>query len=177
MLELGSIGYEGWGGFSGVNISVLIVNSGVRGWNDVGHTAIQVGNDVYGYYPTGSIYYSKGEMRVYSKPQFDKYYKGDGYTAFTLNIGQNQASNLETILNGYVSSPGNYSLFGNQCTSIACGSLLEAGVGLQDYHYNHGDPGPSSIETRFLSPNGFASILNLSINGSIVTGSSSYQGN
>ncbi len=153
-----------------INIKVLIVERGVNRWNDVGHTALEVGGKVYGYYPTGSIIRSKGVMRILTRGQFDAKYKTDGFTEYTLRITQNQASSIETKLNDYLTSPGTYSIFGMHCTNVISNVLTESGVNLQNYHYNHGDPGPAPISTWLLTPNGFGTILNHSINSSIVTG-------
>lgn len=115
-------------------------------------------------------------MEVTSREIFDKYYQTDGYTSFTLSITTEQAISLDGILNGYVNNPGTYSIFGNQCTSVACISIMNAGINIRDNHII-GDPGPAPISAWLLTPAGFADILQKSVNQGIVTGMQYYGGN
>ena len=73
-------------------------------------------------------------------------------------------------------APGTYSIFGNQCTSVGCSSLMSAGINLQQMYFNHGDPGPDPVNTWLLTPGEFGDILEDPINSSIVTGNQYYQG-
>ena len=169
------------------NVNVLVVDSKARGSGDVGHTAIQVGDKVYGYYPTdengdnsygmGELISSKGDMQVETRAQFDAVYTSDGVTDFTLEITESQATKVTANLESKVTNPGTYSLAGNQCTSVAAGALTGAGVPLQEYHSNHGDPGPSPLNPWLLSPSGLKGALNHSVNSRIVTKKNSYGGN
>ena len=110
---------------------------------DVGHTAIRIGNEVYGYYPTdengdGRFGYkellkSKGEMHVMSIREFNESYKGSKITAYKLQGTKEQYNNLIKNLNGVVENPGNYSLLNRNCTSIAMQMLTNSGyeIGLK----------------------------------------------
>ncbi|WP_343673618.1 RHS repeat-associated core domain-containing protein [Chitinophaga sp.] len=121
-------------------VEVLVVDGKAAGKGDVGHTAVQVGDKVYGYYPTDvdndgawsmdDLTGSPGQMKVESRADFDAKYQADGVTDFTLEITESQATKLTNTLDGKVTNPGTYSLQGNQCTSVAASALTGAGVKL-----------------------------------------------
>lgn len=130
--------------------------------DDVGHTAIRIGDKVYGYYPTdvnGDGRYTKtdlsnspGKMHINSIAEFNKAYRGQGVTAYTLNLTDKQYGALLGRLNGVANNPGYYSLDGNNCTSIAMLCLSEAGfnIGLNHMGMN---------VSRMITPASFGFIL------------------
>lgn len=98
------------------------------GRKDVGHTAIRIGNIFYGYYPTGGLLGSPGNMHRDSLPQFNTIYRGQEVTYFQLNLTTEQIKKLKEILEDIRNNPGNYSLLDQQCTSVAIDALVKAGV-------------------------------------------------
>jgi hypothetical protein len=146
---------------------------------DVGHTAIRIDNKVYGFYPTGGkgehgytkseLWYSKGSMHVDKIKDFNERYKDDIITYFQLKLTPEQIEKLQEILKEYVDDPGHYSLAGSQCTSVAVNALLGAGVKIQEFHNNHGDPGPSPVSSLGISPSSLNSVLRQDVNKIIVT--------
>jgi len=107
---------------------------------DVGHTAIRIDNIFYGYYPTdenrnnqydkSDLWGSRGSMHRDSLPRFNAIYDRQEVTYFQLNLTPEQATKLKEILEEIKQNPGNYSLAGKQCTSVAVASLYKAGVRL-----------------------------------------------
>jgi RHS repeat-associated protein len=164
-------------------VDVLIVNSKARGSADVGHTAIQVGEKVYGYYPTdedhdgafsnGELMSSNGVMQVETRADFDENYASDGFSDFKLEITEGQAAKLSTNLESRVKDPGTYSLAGNQCTSVACDALTGSGVSLRVATPKVGSLPVSSFA---LSPSNFKTILSSPVNRGIVVGQNSVSG-
>lgn len=165
------------------NVNVLVVDSKARGKGDVGHTAVQVGDRVYGYYPTdengdgaygmGELMSSKGDMQVETRAEFDANYTSDGVTDFKLEITESQATKLTTNLENKVTDPGTYSLAGKQCSSVACDALTGAGVSLR---VPSPKVGSLPVSSWALSPSEFKRILSSSVNKSTVVGQSSYGG-
>ncbi len=100
------------------------------GQKDVGHTAIRIGNIFYGYYPTGGLFGSRGDMHRDSLPQFNSIYNGQEVTYFQLNLTSEQIQKLKEILEDVKNNPGNYNLLDQQCTSVAVRSLYQAGAPL-----------------------------------------------
>ncbi|MGD9992552.1 MAG: RHS repeat domain-containing protein [Salinivirgaceae bacterium] len=145
---------------SGGNIDVYIWDKGYEG--DVGHTAIRIGDKVYGYYPTdvdGDGQYTKadlknspGEMHINSISEFNSYYCGNGINAYTISLNGQQYNALLNNLNAVAQNPGYYSLGGNNCTSIAMQCLSNAGF---DIGLNHMGMNVS----RKVSPSSFGFIL------------------
>jgi RHS repeat-associated protein len=162
------------------NIEVLVVDSKVRGADDVGHTAVQVGDKVYGYYPTdedsdGSLGLddlagSPGKMKVESRAEFDEYYESDGIAAITLEVTESQAAKISSNLEDKVNNPGTYRLLGNQCTSIACSAIAGAGVPLIDQNLK----GRAIMRGYGTSPSEFKSKLLSDNNKGIVIGHRKY---
>jgi hypothetical protein len=151
-------------------VKVLIVDTKVRSKMDVGHTAIQIGNVVYGFYPmdeNGNGIYgksellnSKGFMDKENIDKFNEQYLEDGITAITLNVSEAQANLITQNLEAIKKNPENYSLATTQCTSVACGALVNSKIDIQVFHSNHGDPGPSPITQIYtMSPTAFKEIL------------------
>jgi RHS repeat-associated protein len=173
-------------------INVLVVDGKAAGKGDVGHTAVQVGGNVYGYYPTdvdndGSwgvddLTGSPGQMKVESRATFDAKYGSDGVTDFTLEVTASQASNIASNLEAKVANPGTYSLTGQQCTTVACNAITGAGVEIKQSNYvlgrfSNGPPGPGPINSKALSPSGFKGVLKDKINNNIVVGQRTYKTN
>jgi RHS repeat-associated protein len=108
--------------------------------SDVGHTAIRIGNWVYGYYPSDvngdgrytmeDLANSPGVMHINSISEFNKIYSGDVVTAFSLRSTSDQALGLAENLSGVALNTGFYSLTGNNCTSIAYSCLQNSGYGI-----------------------------------------------
>lgn len=105
---------------------------------DVGHTAIKIGDNVYGYYPTdenenggydkGELFGSKGEMHINTTKEFSQLYNGQAITSFDIELTRKQAASLQANLDKIASNPGTYSLRGNNCTSVAVTALINSGV-------------------------------------------------
>jgi RHS repeat-associated protein len=169
---------------AGKTISVLIVDGGVRGAGDVGHTATQIGPYVYGYYPTDvdhdggwgmdDLMGSPGQLVVETRANFESKYKADGYSEITLRVTDAQYLDAVKNLNSYVINPGTYSLYGNQCTSVSCGALQKAGIPIlaSSYYISNGpvagQPVVTNVGTLGLTPNKFKATLLQSINSRIV---------
>jgi len=150
-------------------IRVLIVDGKAAGAFDVGHTAIQTSDGkIYGYYPTDEnhdgafgfweVLHSAGQMEVSDRATFDKTYSHDGYTEFTLNLPQTSIAKIESFLSHVKSDPGTYSIFGNQCTYIACRALQEGGITVQRFSLT-ADAGPTPLHATFLTPTEFKKAL------------------
>jgi hypothetical protein len=124
---------------------------------DVGHTAIRIDGTVYGFYPTdidgdgaytlNDLTGSPGEMHINSLENFNKIYSGNNITAIRLNITRQQAKDLMVNLLRISVNPPNYSLTGNNCTTVAYNALITSGVYIA--------PGPSPS----LGPNSFKAQL------------------
>ena len=132
---------------------------------------------VYGYYPTdenGNNKYdisellgSKGEMHVDSIPEFNKNYAGREVTYYQLNLTPEQIDKLKNILENIAKDPGKYRLLsGNQCTSVAINSLIEAGVQIKTAPTIEGNKLTSGYG---LSPNNVKTIFNNPINKNLIT--------
>lgn len=164
-------------------VDVLVVDGKAVDKGDVGHTAVQVGNKVYGYYPVDvdndgawgmdDLTGSPGQMQVESRADFDAKYSSDGVTDITLEVTASQAAGISSNLNGKVSNPGTYSLQGNQCTSVAADALTGAGVALKQPSMKYG---PLPMNSWGLSPSRFKSYLISDINKGVVVGQKSYGG-
>jgi RHS repeat-associated protein len=168
-------GTENIVGGNGNSVFVLIVDGKAAGKGDVGHTGLQVGKDVYSFYPTDAdgdgewdLQCSPGEMRKETRQQFDKHYEKDGITSFQIDVSDKQFSQIGNFLEKYVSSPGEYCLTGNQCTSVAANSLLNAGINIRENSYFGETPIVQKLDTNLLSPSNFKSILSDQINKTIV---------
>ncbi len=144
---------------------------------DVGHTAIRIGDVVYGYYPTGGngdgygwkelvAPGSPGKMHVDSIGRFNVLYAGQEVTYFQLNLTPEQIDKLKSTLLDIADNPGRYNLLGNQCTSVAANSLLSAGVKIGI---------PSAVDANqlpsgnWLSPSDFKTILGSNMNRELIT--------
>lgn len=121
------------------NLEVYIWDK--EGGKDVGHTAIRIGNRVYGYYPTNEnenegydmkeLLYSKGDMRVKDLKGFVNSYQGKIITSCKISLTQKQLDAIETTLNDYIKDPGTYSLLGQNCTTVALNALVINGIQLK----------------------------------------------
>ena len=166
------------------NIHVLVVDG--NGSNDVGHTATQIGNTVYGYYPTDKdgddewdLIGSTGEMKTETRTHFDSRYSIDGITDFTLEVTESQSKKIEANLKARISKPGTYSLFGDQCTSVAVGALIKSGVNLMQLYPGGAMSTPVYSKLRsgqHMSPGALKVLLNRKPNSNIVTNSLFYGG-
>ena len=151
-------------------------------WNktsdkDVGHTAVRIGNWVYGYYPTdidgdgaytlNDLKNSPGVMHINSLSEFNTLYSGDAITAFTLNPTADQAADLEINLLGVAQNPGYYGLLGNQCTTVAYTSLQSAGFGIVNSSLMPGGIAVPPPITMGMSPSAFQAILSSPLNSTI----------
>lgn len=167
-------------------VEVLIVDAKAAGNADVGHTAIAVGNTVYGYYPTDvnrdrnwgmdDLMSSPGNMVSQDRASFDHRYGPDGITAFTLEISESQYGKVSGYLNNRITNPGTYSLTGDQCTSVVANALLGAGVDLKANYSFMGRAETSQMGTNMLSPTEFRKTLGLSVNRGVVIKTNSYGG-
>jgi hypothetical protein len=109
-----------------------------EGGKDVGHTAIRIGDNVYGYYPSdengnggydnGELFGSKGEMHINTVKEFSQLYNGQAITSFDIELSNKQAKSLQANLDNIANNPGTYSLRGNNCTSVAINALINSGV-------------------------------------------------
>ncbi|KIC92762.1 DUF6443 domain-containing protein [Flavihumibacter solisilvae] len=157
-------------------VIILIVDGKAVNNKDVGHTALQVGDNVLGYYPTGDLMGDdRGDMRVESRSSFDKRYAPHGVTFITLKVSEKQYSTIVNNLMNYIMDPGQYNLLGLQCTTVTCATLLNSGVNLQQSKYLPSS-GPIAGQTIVstigtwptLSPTEFKNILKQQVNSGIV---------
>jgi len=110
----------------------------LHGWQDVGHTAIQLNsNYVFGYYPTGGsggnpssgeLMSSKGAPEVHDRIWFDAHYGPVGYMEYTLSVTSQQLASLYNYFSNIMADPGNYNLLLNNCTSVVISGLENAGI-------------------------------------------------
>ncbi|WP_040497485.1 hypothetical protein, partial [Fulvivirga imtechensis] len=157
-------------------------------WNkthgkDVGHTAIRVGDNIYGYYPTdvdgdgaytmNDLKNSPGEMHINSKKEFNAIYNGDNITAYTLNITAAQQQALINNLINVANNPGFYSLSGNHCTSIAYSSLINSGINIVRPPTPGYGTGIGAIGIN-MSPHSFQWMLNHRVNSKYISGTRTF---
>lgn len=105
---------------------------------DVGHAAIRVGDEIFGFYPTdengdgaydkSDLQGSKGEMHVDNLKEFIKKYKGSVITVYNLNVTEENRTALLEELRNIAKNPSRYSLFGDHCTSVAAKALIKANI-------------------------------------------------
>ncbi|MBD2770490.1 hypothetical protein IC235_21610 [Hymenobacter sp. BT664] len=110
---------------------------------DVGHVAIRVDDLVYGYYPTDvngdgnytarDLINSRGEMHINSMQEFNTIYKGDIIKSYSIITTEFQVQLLKYQLNKFAQNPGKYSLFGNNCSSVAYKCLRDGGINIIAY--------------------------------------------
>ncbi len=104
-------------------------------------------------------------MKVESRGKFDSNYKEGGYREFTLKVTTSQLVSIVKDLNGYFREPGDYSIFGRQCTSVAVHSLMQAGLDLKMW-----DQFAGFIPLKpDITPSALNFILSQSINNTVVT--------
>jgi RHS repeat-associated protein len=142
---------------------------------DVGHTAIRLGNLVYGFYPTDKdgdnqwdLMGSPGEMHVDTVGKggsFDRRYLTQEITAFQLRLTPEQIKKLHDVLKEIEANPGSYWLTGKQCTSVAAGALLRSGVVIGAQNPLEG---MRLNAVGGMSPNTFKTVLNTPINKDLV---------
>jgi RHS repeat-associated protein len=145
---------------------------------DVGHAAVRIGNKVYGYYPkdkngdgelgSKELMGSGGEMRVINAQDMPRKYKSDKVNMFNLKINDEQRTKLEANLNEYVKEPGNYSLTGNHCASVAIKCMKNAGIMVRRPALT--SSGPIPLETSLVTPGMLAHSLASSSNKKLVMG-------
>lgn len=137
---------------------------------DLGHTAIRIGNIVYGYYPTKGLFGDLGNMHRDSLPQFNFNYSGQEVTYFQLNLTTKQIKELQAILEEYRKNPGNYNMLGRQCTTVAANSLMKAGVTFKFPGSGTSEFLPPNVnEGDFMSPSDFKMVLSATENKSLIT--------
>lgn len=111
---------------------------------DVGHAAIQIGNNVWGYYPTdvnkngaydeSELLSSPGRMVIENRSAFNAEYSYQGYTQFAINVTNAQLKNIQGYLSNRSTSPGKYHLLGgNQCTAVAVDALNAGGIVIRSF--------------------------------------------
>jgi len=151
------------------------------GGKDVGHTALRIGDVIYGFYPTSSdpnangygikdlaFPGSPGKMHVDSLSNFNNLYAGQEVTYYQLNLTPEQMKKLNAILQEIAKNPGSYNLFHNQCTSVAINSLLGAGVKI--YGQRNEFLGPAEMGNgNLVSPSNLQSILQSPYNKALVS--------
>jgi len=95
---------------------------------DLGHTAIRIGNKIYGYYPTTSIYNSPGDLRVDDVDKFKFKYQGNMITSYEVKLHPSMTLALTQKMNQAKQSPGSYSVLFLNCTSFAVGMLQKIAI-------------------------------------------------
>ncbi len=150
---------------------------------DVGHAGIQIDDNVYGFYPTGSgplgnaaysqgdLWAGNGRIEVDSRVVFDGKYTNQGFTEFTLNTTSKQSRELKKNLINIMKHPGSYSLLGNQCTSVAVGAMVKAGITINNPvpEAFTGRLSPINSALNIMSPAALGLILNSDVNKNLVT--------
>jgi len=168
--EGGDVDFENYNNSKQTMIKILITNP--TAINDVGHTAIQIGSSVYGYYPSDEnnnrgydcteLMYSIGEMEKIDRNEFDIKYLSQGYTEYNIQISLSLAYSIEQDMKNRKSTPGNYSLLGTQCTSIIINSMIKNGVILKVPMISHDGSRLSYsplTNGNLTSPSGFGYLL------------------
>jgi hypothetical protein len=122
---------------------------------DVGHVALRIGGLTFGYYPTDvnrdgtfnkdELFGGPGEMRIYDLATFNKKYNGQEVTEFFMNMNANQINSVLNSLDKWYRDPGQYSLTGNNCTSVALQCLFGAGIKI----YYQTARGPMEMKNPF----------------------------
>jgi RHS repeat-associated protein len=142
---------------------------------DIGHVALKIGKKVYGYYPTDHSYlYTRGKMTIFESDSeaFMEQYSGEEIDIWNLKISANSVQNIEKYLLNMREFPGNYSLLGRNCTSVAIEALASEKI----YLYTNttgitSDMKPlnaAQIVNGFgVSPSALNTILGLLINGQL----------
>jgi len=154
--------------FSQFDFSQVGTNGGLSvklliwpGNEDVGHTAININGTVYGYYPTdinGDGLYTKadlrnspGKMHIDRKDEFYKNYYGDTIVSYDVRISTSNAQKLEQYLKNVAKTPGNYSLFGLNCTSVAIQALSKNGISIYSSQTTYNRFDGSAIEYKLVT--------------------------
>jgi hypothetical protein len=160
---------------SNQSVFVLIVDGKAAGKGDVGHTGLQVGKDVYSFYPTDvdgdgqwDLQCSPGEMRKETRKQFDNHYEKDGITSFQIDVSDQQFASIGKKLETFRKFPGEYCLTGNQCTSVAANVLLGAGINIRERIIRRDFSVIEKLNTNLLSPSSLLKVLSDEINKNIV---------
>ena len=145
---------------------------------DVGHAAIRIGDNVYGYYPTDQLgdgklgpkdlFDSEGRMRVIKAQDMPSKYQSDDVNMFNLKISDAQVIGLQSNLNNYVQDPGTYSLLGNTCVSVAIQCFNDVGVTIR--YPNTVSSGPAPMYGFLVTPNELFVSLCSPSNRKLVTG-------
>jgi len=117
-----------------------------------------------------------------SRGTFDEQYGPQGVAEFKLNVTSAKGSRIEQRLMSYITNPGQYCLTGQQCTSVACQSLVQAGVKISySYYYVQTEPVPGVRMTGVISgtmgltPSNFKEILQQPINKNLVSSYNYYK--
>ena len=145
---------------------------------DVGHTAIRIDGEVYGYYPTdkdgdggygwGDVFKSKGEMHIDSENEFYAKYRGDKITSYQIKMTDRQVTSLKNYLINVTKHPGTYSLVGLTCTSVAIQALTKNGINIiksTSVSRFDGDTSIYKLSNGYgVSPNALKSILDNGLN-------------
>lgn len=145
---------------------------------DVGHTAIRIDGEVYGYYPTdeggdggygwGDVAKSRGEMHIDSESDFYAKYNGDKITSYEVKMTNRQVTSLKAYLLNIAQHPGNYSLAGLNCTSVAIQALTKNGIDIiksTSISRFDGDRTIHKLSNGYgVSPNALKLILNNGLN-------------
>jgi len=141
-------------------VNVLVANPSDK--KDVGHTAIQIGDQTYGFYPTASdptqgysqmeLLSSQGQLLQEDLSKFDSKYRPQGYTVITLKITVEQLDRLKNIIGSIQKNPMQYHLLGTQCTSLVVDELKQSGVNIQERINMNGPHQSIPLNDRFLAP-------------------------
>jgi len=121
-----------------INLLIAAPDRAPNAAKDVGHTAIQVGDDVYGYYPTdvnnngvydpSELAGSPGRFDPETRDQFDDTYLPQGYVEIQIRVTQDQLKQLKQNLAYVQANPGTYHILSKQCTSVAVSILKSSGI-------------------------------------------------
>ena len=165
---------------AGVVVSVIIFanNEGsAESKRNFGHTAVQVGDVVYGFYSAGDGYMNEpGVMKADTRSDFNMHFEGRKGKTFILKVSNAEAAKLEQNLQALVKEPGRYQLLKRQCTTVAIGAMNRAGIRFNLGKYND-DPWEKKQEEqgkRPITPNQLRNCLESDVNKNRIQRSYSY---
>lgn len=132
---------------------------------DYGHTALRIDNTIYGYYPTGDMILSDGKLKAENIEVFREFEKNANIISYDVKVEPWQKGALKNNMKFYNKNPGNYSIFGRNCTSFAVDNLHSINVQI----YNSSNCVIIRENGYRLTPNSLDSILQNRFNNSIFT--------
>jgi len=145
---------------------------------DVGHTALEIDDVVYGYYPTdvngngaydkGDLNNSPGDLHIDARVDFNSIYAGDKVNSYSIKVTPAQKAAVLTNLGEVRLDPGTYSLVGRQCTLTAMSVMGKAGIKITDVG------GGIDRNNIGVAPKAFEAMLNNSLNSFLVASKTSF---